>query len=274
NGLRAVSRTGTTLRGDRPGAGAAGRHGQDVAAPGSAGSAGAIAASRHGARGRLWGRLPACLDPRDRLGGCPTKEPARGQRTMNCHDCQRALQASLDGEPGPSSAALADHLVTCATCQRLHDASQRLRRGLCLLAPSSVPAGLLDRVVAAVRIDRRQRQRQRFRLAGALALAASVLVIVLAGQMLPGPTPPRDTGFASVRPASFEKPSIRDTVAEAGSAVADLTKKTVDQAVDHTRVLLPSMDEVLLSPMELPSPLEPTSLTGAGQGVSAGLEPL
>ena len=42
----------------------------------------------------------------------------------------------------------------------------------------------------------------------------------------------------------------------------------------HTRVLLPSMDEVLLSPMELPSPLEPTSLTGAGQGVSAGLEPL
>jgi hypothetical protein len=38
-------------------------------------------------------------------------------------------------------------------------------------------------------------------------------------------------------------------------------------------MLLPTMDDSLLPPMELPSPLEPT-LSGAGEGVSAGLEPL
>jgi anti-sigma factor RsiW len=184
---------------------------------------------------------------------------------MNCQDVQEVLQADFDGDARPPTAALADHLVTCAACKRLHTASQRLRRGLNWLAPPSVPAGLLDRVVAAVRTDRRHRQRQRFRLAGALALAASVLVIALAGQMLPQPASP-----PSARPAEA---SIRETVNEASYAVARLTERTVDQAVDHTRGLLPTMDDSLL-PMELPAPLEPPSLAGAGQGVSAGLEPL
>src|SRR5258707_810066 len=115
---------------------------------------------------------------------------------MNCHEFQDGLQADLDGEAGPSSAAMADHLATCATCQRLHTASQALRRGLCLFALPSAPAGLLDRVVAEVRTDRRQRQRQRFRLAGALALAASVLVIALTRQLLPQPASPRDPEHA------------------------------------------------------------------------------
>ncbi|MBI1916780.1 MAG: hypothetical protein HYS12_18900 [Planctomycetes bacterium] len=201
---------------------------------------------------------------------------------MNCHDFQDWLQADLDrgtratGSPSPLSAALAGHLAACDTCQRLLTAAQSLRRGLSLLAPPAVPAELLDRVVGAVLTDRRHRQRQRFRLAGTLALAASGLVIALAGQLLPRPmTSPRSPDEAivvkSVPPA---EPSIRDTVAEAGSAVAGLTARTVDQAVDRTRVLLPTMDDSLLPPMELPPPLETPSLAEAGHGVSVGLEPI
>jgi len=195
---------------------------------------------------------------------------------MNCHHFQDWLQADLDGELGAPSAALAEHLAACAVCQRLHTAAQRLRRGLGLLTPPSVPAGLLDRVVGAVRIDRRHRQRQRFRLAGVLALAASVLVIALAGQLLPRPmTPSRSPGHAvAIAPVPAAEPSIRDTVVEAGSAVAGFTVRTVDEAVDRTRVLLPTMDDSLLPPMELPPPLETPSLAEAGQGVSAGLEPI
>src|SRR6185369_3602870 len=142
------------------------------------------------------------------------------------------------------------------------------------LAPPTVPAGLLDRVVSAVQTDRRQRQRQRFRLAAALALAASVLVIALAGPLLPQPMSPRNPEHASVRRVSPAEPSIRDTVVEASSAVAGLTVRTVDQAVDRTRGLLPTMDDSLLPPMGLASPLQPPSLAGASEGVSAGLEPL
>jgi len=70
------------------------------------------------------------------------------------------------------------------------------------------------------------------------------------------------------------EPSIRDTVAEARSALARLRVRTVDQAVDRTRELLPTMEDSLLPPMELPPPLEPPSLAEAGHGVSAGLEPI
>src|SRR5207249_865073 len=118
----------------------------------------------------------------------------------------------------------------------------------------SVPGGLLDGVVRAVLTDRRRRQRQRFRVAGALALAASVLVVALARQLLPRPaSSPRDSKHSvAVRPVLPAELSIRDTVVEAGSAVAGLTRQTVGQAVESSRVLLPTMDDSLLPPMELP----------------------
>ncbi len=201
----------------------------------------------------------------------------------NCHDFQDWLQAELDTIPvlpaGRECCSPPEPLAACPACERLQAASRRLKQGLRLLSPPPVPAGLLDRVLSEVLTDRRRRQRWRFRLAGALALAASVLVIALAGQFLPRPVSqaPRSADHTVVvRPAPPAVPSIRDTVTEAGSAVAGLTAWTVDQAVDRTRLLLPPMDDSLLPPMGLQQPLEPParSLVEAGQEVSAGLEPI
>src|SRR5215468_1048948 len=104
---------------------------------------------------------------------------------MNCHAVREALQADFDGSSPVPSVALADHLAGCPACQRLHLAAQDLRRGLCLLASPSAPPGLVDRIVRAVRTDRRLRQRQRLRWARAVALAASVLVLALADPFSP-----------------------------------------------------------------------------------------
>src|SRR5262249_45966350 len=154
-----------------------------------------------------------------------------------------------------------------------------------LLTPPPVPAGLTARVVGAVLADRRRRQRRRFRLAGALALAASIAVVVLAGRLVPPPVREKAPGGPDVA----EGPSIRQPVAGAGGgggggrwpgeggggaggAVGGLTAGGGAGPGKMLRV----GDESLLPPMDLQPPLEPPgrSLLEAGQGISAGLEPI
>ena len=66
-------------------------------------------------------------------------------------------------------------------------------------------------------------------------------------------------------------------MAEAGSAVAALTTRTADETVAKTKVLMPVMTDPSLAALDLdPSPLDPSarSLRDAGEGVTAGLEPV
>jgi hypothetical protein len=69
---------------------------------------------------------------------------------------------------------------------------------------------------------------------------------------------------------------LRESVAQAGSAVAALTGRTADEAVARTRVLLPDLGRPSLEEIDLAPPLEVTAppLREAGQSVSAGLAPV
>jgi hypothetical protein len=197
---------------------------------------------------------------------------------MNCLDCQELLQARLDGVPPDDRddpGASEHHLAVCAECRGWYAAAQRLEDGLRLARPPAAPDDLADRIVAGVLADRRRRTRRWAWARGAAALAASLLVVFLLGPNGPmavrNPTPGPRPGPA----APSESASLRESVVEAGSAVVSLTTRTADKTVGQGRLLLPVVvAKVPENPM--PSPMDPPvrSLRDAGQGLSAGLQPV
>ncbi len=206
---------------------------------------------------------------------------------MNCVECQELLQQRLDGDPIPDRATLDAHVGGCAECRSWHSAVGRLTEGLRLLTPPVPREGLSDRIVARVLADRRSSVRWRRRLMVATALAASLLLAALAGYFW---NRAPDTGPAAVDvvqddspsrrqdAASEQSPSLRESVAEASSAVASLTRRKTDETMGQAQLLWPVVAQApgLEQPPGGASPLDPPaqSLREAGQGVSAGLEPV
>jgi hypothetical protein len=71
--------------------------------------------------------------------------------------------------------------------------------------------------------------------------------------------------------------SLRDSVAEAGSAVTSLTRRTADETVGQGQLLLPLLASARQLPEPSPAPILPPpvgSLREAGDGMSASLEPV
>ena len=70
--------------------------------------------------------------------------------------------------------------------------------------------------------------------------------------------------------------TLRDSMTEAGSAVASLTSRTADETLAKTQGLLPVVTDPSLNALDLGPPLDPQarSLREAGEGVTAGLEPV
>lgn len=188
---------------------------------------------------------------------------------MNCDRCELWLHDVLDGlEP---DGLLLEHLASCLACRALYESTVELTHGLRHMPRPQPPEGMTDRIVAGVLFDRRRRQRLRMWVSVA-ALAAAILVGILAVQFWPQPTKPIEP--TPVVEGTSE--SVRQVVFNAGSAVVDEAKRQVDEAVESTLSYLPSWDGSFLPPMEFESPLEPAerSLKEAGQGVTAGLEPV
>jgi predicted anti-sigma-YlaC factor YlaD len=191
---------------------------------------------------------------------------------MTCERCEHWLQEVLDGvEP---DGALLEHIAGCPACRDVYESALTLTHALRHL-PRPLPApGLAPRIVSAVLADRQQRRRRRLVWARTGALAAGLLLAFLINYMVqrtdPGLQPA--TGLLAIRPEP--KTSLRQTVADAGSAVVDSARRQVGQAVENTLALLPSIDD--LPPMEVESPLDATRLPlqEAGQAVSTGLEPV
>jgi len=196
---------------------------------------------------------------------------------MNCPACENLLQDRLDGAPaGPSSAALAEHLASCPVCRERHAAAGRLEEGLRLLTPPAPPPVLSRRMVDAVLAERRGRLRRQRWARVAVGLAAAVLLFVLLDKERPQPVQDKPVPPPEVA-ADTPSGSLRESVSEASSAVVNLTRRTADETVGSTRLLLPVV--VARNPMDeqpLPSPIDPPvrSLREAGQGLSAGLEPV
>jgi hypothetical protein len=197
---------------------------------------------------------------------------------MNCRDCHDLLQARLDGA-ADAPEALQRHLKECPECAALAGAADRLATGLRLLAPPAPPADLASRIVGRVVQDRRARRhrRRRWASAGTLAVAASLLLAIGLRVWRPGPQgppPPAGPQSARVEPAPAEAETLRESVAQAGSAMAALTGRTAEEAVARTKVLLPDVGPPSLEEIDLSPPLEGAPLREAGQSVSAGLEPV
>lgn len=203
---------------------------------------------------------------------------------MNCSDCQELLQQSLDGTPLANRATFDRHVAECSECRGWHAAAQRLTAGLRLLAAPVPPPGLTARIVSGVLAERFARQRFRRQLTVGAALAASLLVAALGGYFWTRSADVNPAPSGAVPPVAIANPaetppppSLRDSVAEAGSAVANVTRRTADSTVEQARQLLPAVPTPALSEVSvLEQTLDPParSLREAGQGVSAGMEPV
>jgi anti-sigma factor RsiW len=198
---------------------------------------------------------------------------------MNCLECQNLLQDRLDGADD-DHADLDRHLATCPACRQWYAAARRLEEGLRFLPPAVPPAGLADRITGRVLAERRTRLAWRARLRTAAALAASLVLALFVARPQP-PSPQPLPVAAADRPGAHDKAvppgPLGDSVAEAGSAVVDLTRRTADEAVGGGRLLLPVVVARADRPeAERPGPMDPPlkSLRTAGSGVSAGLEPV
>jgi hypothetical protein len=204
---------------------------------------------------------------------------------MNAPECRDFLRRRFDGLTPAGRRALEQHLAACPHCRDWHRAARLLEDGLRALPRPEPPPGLSDRIVLRVTADRRDRLRRRQRLAG-LAAAACLLLTPLAIDLLarrdagPVPTRPHVVRKApQAPPQAAPAPSLRQSVDEAGSAVAALTHRLTGQTRDRARLLwgaakppggaaaLPDLDG-------LRAPLDPAAqpLREAGRGVSAGLE--
>jgi hypothetical protein len=192
---------------------------------------------------------------------------------MNCAECHALLQQRLDGEP-IADAGLDRHLAGCPECRQLFAAGRRLEEGLLRLPLALPPVGLNDRLVAAILADRRRRLiRRRLAAAAGFAVAASVVVAVWLGSGGPAPQPvPGPMVQVQPPPPSPTAPSLRDSVDELGAVVAALVRRATAETLDQTLRLWPDpMPETAAEPA---ADLLVQSLYDAGQGVSAGLEPV
>jgi hypothetical protein len=197
---------------------------------------------------------------------------------MNCQEYQDWMQRRLDGDASATTeTGVEQHRASCPACAGLDDAAQRLERGLRLLAaPTAPPERLADAIVYQV-LSQRRAARRRI-LVYAAAMAACLLLGFYLGKRSPetkAPAPPVPREVAKEEP---QRPKLNQKVGEAGTAVASLVSRTADQAMGQGRLLLPET----ASPMPMPAvdpwaqTIEPPaqSLYDAGQGVSAGLEPV
>jgi hypothetical protein len=189
---------------------------------------------------------------------------------VNCPDCGDRLQRWLDARTPGAAPPL------CPACAEWSAAAVRLDRGLRLLAAPAPPAYLADRIIARLRA-RRRRVRLLFT-AGLVAAAAMVFLTVWLGFPVSKPIESGGIPHVFVR-APDPEPSVpsvnlRDSVAQAGSAMASLTARTADETVAKTKALLPLTVEPSLGKLDLPPAAPTRSLRDTGESVTAGLEPV
>jgi hypothetical protein len=198
---------------------------------------------------------------------------------MKCHDYQEALLNQLDDVALAHEPPWQSHLDECVACREWNFSLRRFHKGLGQLDQPAPSPDLSARIVVAVLADARKRRANAVYRAGMLsALAASALLMLFAtDQWRPSATP-----LPLVSPKNDEAllphtASLRDSVTEAGTAVASLTRRTADEVMDHGKVFLdvvgvPPAPESTLPPSPMGPPAR--SLATAGQAIGVGLEPV
>ncbi len=201
---------------------------------------------------------------------------------MNCRISHDLLQQDLDGTPIESPEWL-EHLRGCPDCRALATAARRLQDGLGLLTSPLPPPDLAARITDRVLLDRRRvRRRARRRWAVSLALAAGLFLALAFRLDWRGQPAGQESNETEAivkdrtpEPPVAELPTLRESAAELGGAVAALTSQTAEETMGQTRWLMPKVSSPALPKVDLTSIEPPTRpLREAGEGVSAGLEPL
>ena len=197
---------------------------------------------------------------------------------MNCIEFQHQLQLRLDGELQIDSLGVEQHVLQCAKCRALESAVQRLECGLGIGAAVALPPGLSERIVRHVLAARRARRRYRRGVLSAAVAATLLLAAFIAYSRLrvsPGDAP---APVAKTAPTNEPPPAValQRSVREAGSALVSLMGRTADEAIEQGRILFPSSLARTAVVDGDSSPLDPPvrSLREAGEGVSAGLQPV
>jgi hypothetical protein len=189
-----------------------------------------------------------------------------------CAAARRRLVEALDTPAGLADAAPDPHLSTCPECRAWLHAAGRLQRALVMSPSPALPAGWAERVAGRARRERRRRLLVR---TGGLALAACVVVaagwIALTGTPTPPVPPPPAPGPLARETPTPPAGSLGGALAEAGSAVLDLTRRTADETVGPARLWLPEAEPVAVVAA---APAPATPLAGAGEGLANGFEPM
>jgi hypothetical protein len=193
---------------------------------------------------------------------------------MSCRAWQELLQSHLD-EGGPAD-ELERHAAGCPDCAAHWPAVQRLLAGVRLLRPPTPSAHFREQVAARLLEEARSLARPRWRrrvlsLSGLAAAAAAVIAVGL-WAWRPSDDPSGSGGAVAVGPAE----PLRDSMEQAGNAVAALTSRTASETVEGTTMIVPLVKQTAEPFAEVPEALGPPlgPFREATQGVSAGLAPV
>lgn len=196
---------------------------------------------------------------------------------MNCLESRELFQRRLDGSPlKEGHLALDRHLADCRDCRELHVASQILLDNLQNWSAPRPPEGLANRIRRAADVQRRQLQQTRF-VVTVGSVAASLLFVSMVTYLWNRPQPDALVVHIDTLPTS-RPASLQQSVQDAGLAVVALTRRTADETVGQSRLLLPAMfpesplTETPIAQISLQASTQ--SLIEAKDGMSAGLEPV
>jgi hypothetical protein len=128
-----------------------------------------------------------------------------------------------------------------------------------------------ERICGQILKEYRVRQRRR-RLIEVAALAACLVVAV---GFLNWSRPAKVVENPNPLGAEVASPSLKESLQEAGAAVVSLTRRTADETLENTKLLLPAPDSAGKHRAEDPSFEGPVqSLRMVEEGVAAGIEPV
>jgi predicted anti-sigma-YlaC factor YlaD len=185
-----------------------------------------------------------------------------------CAAALAVLHRRLDGDAVDVPPAVAAHVAGCADCRGRFAAAGRLAAALEASVLPTPPRLLTERIIAAAIADGRRRARLRHWPLAAAALAAAVLLAL-------GLSRPSNQQSKTVTPGPEivrgQAPDLRKNLAEAGEAVASLTRRAAAEAVGAGRGLVPAVPAP-----PWPPAIEPTAqpLGDAGVALANGFEPV
>lgn len=189
----------------------------------------------------------------------------------HCDQYLELISAAMDGALSPAQRETLDaHLVSCAECKALYEELTAVHAALQELPPVEVPAGLTQRVMAAIARDAAPAPKRGNRWARALACAAMAAVVLTAAWHLGRPGPAASdataqinatTGTGGIAPESAvagDTAVADDAIAE---AAADWSEEATEYGVAFTSDAVQPPKMAVQGVADAPSPTDaPTAL--------------